>query len=301
MFQPSPVVAEIYQSPSSEALRLLRRAPWLASPEGGHSRIWGRISLSVIIAPMTQLTFFNFDLQAFLFLVFHTSTFAVVGHALFMTSEHLFIMAALRHIHLAGTPLDAALLYVVSMLAWYGTVAFRARLLGWFALTIPLVAALYFASEPIAVLSRTRLHVAPAWGILASAFLIALSHASEPLLPPRTVDPWRWRPLRDYLTAPGIGAGTRVLRLLNLASILVSRNGSRGVGRAPPHALQLAHADDAPRLRATTSRRVARLGRPGVGNGPAGTRLRRHGRRNFFGGACRLVRGRVPETRKRSR
>src|SRR5262245_39938162 len=125
MFQPSPVVAEIYQSPSSEALRLIQRVPWLASPEGGHSRKWGRLSLRVIIAPMTQLTFFSFDLQAFLFLVFHTSKFAIIGHALFMTSEHLFIMAALRHIPIAGTALDAALLYAIVMLAWYGTVAFR--------------------------------------------------------------------------------------------------------------------------------------------------------------------------------
>jgi len=221
VFQPSPVVAEIYQSPSSEAVRLTRRAAWLASPEGGHSRIWGRLSLSVIIAPMTQLTFFNFDLQAFLFLVFHTSTFAIVGHALFMTSEHLFIMATLRRIPIGGTPLDAALLYTMVILAWYGIVAFRARLRGWFALTIPLVAVLYFASAPIALLSRMRLHVDPAWGILASAFLIAMSHASEPLLPPRTVDPWRWSPLRDYVSAPGVGRGTRLARLLNLAGILV--------------------------------------------------------------------------------
>jgi hypothetical protein len=219
VFQPSPVVAEIYQSPSSEVVRLIRRAPWLASPEGGHSRLLGRLSLGVIIAPMTQLAFFNFDLQAFLFLVFHTGKVAVLGHALFMTSEHLFIMAALRHIHIAGTALDAALLYAMVMLAWYGTVAVRARLIGWFALTVPIVASLYFASAPVAQLSRSYLHVSPAWGIFASAFLIAVSHASEPLLPPRTVDRWRWSSLRDYMLAPGIGTGTRLFRLLNLGSI----------------------------------------------------------------------------------
>ena len=99
--------------------------------------------------------------------------------------------------------------------------AIRARLRGWLALTAPAVVALYFASGPVASVARSQLGLSPLWGVLVSARLVALSHSTEPLLPPRTIDPWRWIPLRTFLLGPDLSVGDRVRRILHLAGILI--------------------------------------------------------------------------------
>lgn len=222
MFRPSPLEAVVFQPPSGEATRLVRRLGWLTSPERGSSGPLARLALRFLIAPMTQLTFFSFDIQAFLFVIFHSTRTAVLGHALFMTTENLFLLAALRGlplVELGGVTIDAGLLYVLFLLLWYGKVAFGARLRGWFALSVPLVAALYALAGPLGALCREQLHLSPLWGVLASAMLVAFSHAAEPLLPPRTVDPFRWVPLREYLLAEELTLGRRVVRLGHVLAI----------------------------------------------------------------------------------
>jgi hypothetical protein len=223
VFQPSPLDAEVYRPPSAEARRLVRRVAWLTSPARGEAPVGTRLALQLLIAPMTQLTFFSFELQAFLFLVFHRHRVAIVGHALFMTTVNLFLLATLREVavaHTAAGTLDAGLLYAALLLVWYGGVALQARLPGWFAASVPIVAGLYTLAGPLGGLCRARLHLSPAWGIVASAMLVALSHSAEPHLPPRTVDPWRWVPLREYLVAPG-GAWARLVRLAYLGVVFV--------------------------------------------------------------------------------
>lgn len=224
MFQPGPVVAQAYKPPSPEVRRLLRRVGWLTSPAPGLPSLAARIGLQAVISPMTQLTFFSFDLQAFLFVVFHRSRVAVIGHGVFMTTENLFLMALLRQITVAHTPLgtvDGGLLFALVLLGWYGRIAWQARLRAWFALTAPFVVILYLASGPVGAACRETLHVSPAWGVLASALLVAFSHLGEPLLPPRTADRWRWVPLRDYLLAPDLRFRTRALRLGHLTVVTV--------------------------------------------------------------------------------
>jgi hypothetical protein len=225
MLRPSPVDAEIYRAPSSEAWRLVRRASWLTSPERGQSRAMGRLGLHFLIAPMTQLTFISFDLQAFLFVVFHRRLGSVLGHGIFMTTENLFLMAALRGVRVVELPfgvVDGGMLHALLLLAWYGAMAAQARLRLWFAVTAPIVLALYAASGPLARACHESLGIAPAWGALASAFLVAVSHAAEPDLPPRTVDSWRWVPLRQHLLEPGIGPGARVLRMLHVVLLAIT-------------------------------------------------------------------------------
>jgi len=202
----------------------VRHAPWLTSPERGEAAPAARLWLQVLIAPMTQLTLVSFDLQAFLFLVFHRSRVAVIGHAVFMTAENLFLLATLQQValgHTATGTLNGGLLYACLLLVWYGGVAWRARLPGWFAVTVPIVGLLYASSGPLASVCRERLHISPAWGIALSALLVALSHATEHHLPPRTVDRWRWVPLSEFLGSPALTARTRIARLLQLAPILV--------------------------------------------------------------------------------
>lgn len=224
MFQPSPVEAVVYRPPSGEATRLVRRAGWLTSPERGRPGPLGRLGLHFFIAPMTQLTFFSFELQAFLFVVFHRTRTAVLGHALFMTTENLFLLAALRGLTVAelpGVTLDGGLVYALLLLLWYGGVAFRAGLRAWFAVSAPLVVALYGVAGPLGALCRDELHLSPWWGVFVSALLVALSHATEPLLPPRTVDPFRWVPLRPYVVAAGIPLGRRLLRYAHIVIIFL--------------------------------------------------------------------------------
>ena len=65
---------------------------------------------------------------------------------------------------------------------------------------------------------------------------MAFSHAAEPLLPPRTVDPFRWVPLRDYLLAEGVSVGRRFGRLARVASLSVI-----GIVAEPWASLRLMH------------------------------------------------------------
>ena len=107
--QPGSLPARVFAPPSGEARFLLRRVPWLVSPHEGRPGLVARFLLMVMVAPMTQLTFVSFDLQAFLFLVFHRRWAALLGHGVFMTTENLFILAALRGVGPLATPLGASI------------------------------------------------------------------------------------------------------------------------------------------------------------------------------------------------
>ena len=225
MFQPSPMSAEVYHPPSREVRRLVRGVRWLTSPAEGQSGPVARAALQLLIAPMTQLTFVSFDLQAFLFMVFHRRLLAVLSHGIFMVTENLCLMAWLRETIIATTPfgtIDAGLLYMLLLLVWYGIVAFSARLRGWYAVTVPLLVLLYLVTGPVDVLFRARLNISPVWGIWISAMLVAFSHGAEHFLPPRTLHPWRWTTLHDYLYAPGLTLGARLLRWLHVPVMAVN-------------------------------------------------------------------------------
>lgn len=86
------VDAELFVPPSREALFLLRHAAWLVSPSLSPGSAPSRFLRMVLVAPFTQLTFFSFDLQAFLFGVFHTTFSARAGHLLFMCAVNFFML-----------------------------------------------------------------------------------------------------------------------------------------------------------------------------------------------------------------
>ncbi len=220
-----PVTAlkpEMYAPPSQEARFLLRHLPGLVSPPGGKPGRLAGLVLMVLVAPMTQLTFVSFNLQSFLFLVFHRKWPARMGHGVFMTTENLFILAFLRQFVLAQTPfgaLDGGLAYALLLLVWYGVVAWQERLLLWWAVMVPVVGALYLLSGP--VLAQMATLGLPVWsGIFASAFLIAASHAPESALPPRASDPQRWLSIPAFVMAPGLGLLQRLGRALRIPLLL---------------------------------------------------------------------------------
>lgn len=188
------VPAEIFVPPSSEAMRLLRVAPWLVSPPDGRGGPVSRLLRMILVAPFTQLTLVSFDLQMFLFQVFHRTLVARVGHAVFMASTTFFALAAL-----ASFPLGAAIGALV-LLVWYAVVAFTARLRAWFLVMIPIVLALHRGA-----IAWQQAGLRHAWACMfVSAFLIALSHAPEPKLPPRSVPGPHWLSIREYVFAEGL-------------------------------------------------------------------------------------------------
>lgn len=186
----------MFVEPSDEARRLLRVMPWLVSPRGDGSV--GSFLRMSMVAPFTQLTFVSFDLQVFLFEVFHRRLSAKIGHLVGMVGVNFFLMAGL-----AGHPLGPttwATPYALLLAIWYLSVARVARLTAWGLVMIPVLAVLWSGASAFAAHVAALGPWASPWRwMMFSAFVVAVSHAPEPLLPPRVISGPRWRPPRDAL------------------------------------------------------------------------------------------------------
>ncbi|MBI5608471.1 MAG: hypothetical protein HY902_06280 [Deltaproteobacteria bacterium] len=201
---PSSVPTEMFAPPSAEHRFLVRRAAWLVSPPDNRGGVLARFVRMVMVAPMTQLTFLSFDLQLFLYGVFHVTWTARAGHFVFQAGVTLWLLVAAAALLPAGAWLLGAVLWL-----WYAAMARQYRLWGWAALMVPVVAgfaaaASWMAKSLGAGHHPTWLHPLPLewnpwlWALLC-AFLVGLSHAPEPKLPPRTVEGDRWLGLFDYI------------------------------------------------------------------------------------------------------
>lgn len=198
------VEAALFEPPSREAEFLLRHATWLVSPTQPPGPLAGRLLRMVLVAPFTQLTFFSFELQAFLFGVFHTTLWARAGHMIFMCAVNFFMLVGLGQIEL-GAGLDAGVVYAAALALWHVSVALSAGLVLWGLCAATLVAALRLLAQACiaAPAGPAQLFAQHPWlGLWMSAFFIALSHATEPRLPPRAVAGARWRGLREYVLGP---------------------------------------------------------------------------------------------------
>jgi hypothetical protein len=201
------VEAELFVPPSREALFLLRHARWLVSPTALPGSAPSRFLRMVLVAPFTQLTFFSFDLQAFLFGVFHTTFWARAGHLLCMCAVNLCMLVGLGKIALGGG-IDAGMAYACALALWHGSVALSVGLVGWGLCAAGLVLGLELAARSCIAAGSGALHVLaehPWLGAALSAFLVALSHAPEPRLPPRAVAGPRWLGITEYVRGP-VGA-----------------------------------------------------------------------------------------------
>lgn len=211
--------AELFTAPSKEAQFLLRHCAWLVSPADGRGHLLSRFLRMVLVAPFTQLTFVSFDLQAFLFAVFHRSVGARVGHLVGMVMVNFFLLVALAAWPIAAAPvgegLNLAYVYAAIQLVWYAVVARTAGLWGWYALTAPLVLGLLWgalgyqaAMAEQATTGGTGTPLAftgvlGPWGwTVVGAAICALSHAFEDKLPPRAATGARWLTVRDFVLGP---------------------------------------------------------------------------------------------------
>jgi len=203
------VEAEMFVAPSKEAQFLLKHVPWLVSPPDKSGSALSRFIRMTMVAPFTQMTFVSFDLQAFLFGVFHQSIVAQTGHFLFMVAVNFFLMVGLSSFDVG--PITAAHVFTAGLLLWYGVVARSVGLWAWFLVSVLCTAALFPASPAYcgAFLipgapwyAPSPLAANPWLGMAASAFLIAMSHAPEPMLPPRAAEKLVWRSVPSFVFGP---------------------------------------------------------------------------------------------------
>lgn len=199
--------AVLFCEPSAEAKRLLRVLPSLTTPVDGRGALPWRLLRTCLVAPFTQLTFVSFDLQMFLFDVFHTSVAARLGHFVGMTGVNLFVMALAAH---GAGPLGVGLVAAV-LLAWWGAVAWSTRLALWWLVMVPVTAALAVAATFLATASASWLLL----GLALSGAVVSFSHAFEPLFPPRAGDPLRWMTISEF-----VSGGPMVPRVLQVASFV---------------------------------------------------------------------------------
>ena len=210
--------AELFCEPSDEARRLLRWFGPLTTPADGRGALPWRALRASLVAPFTQLTFVSFDLQMFLFDVFHTSRAARVGHLAGMTGVNLFGLALA--VRWSGSPLGGAIVAAV-LLGWYAAVARATRLPLWWVVMVAVVAALLGVACVLAVVATP---LALGLGVAVSGGVVSLSHAFEPLFPPRAGDPLRWLTVSEYVRGPDGArnpAPTALLRGMRVASFVV--------------------------------------------------------------------------------
>ena len=221
---------ELFAPPSAEHVWLLRHAPALVAPQPGQDTLWGRFARMVMVAPMTQCTLLSFDLQVFLYGVFHTTLVARIGHFVFQAAVTFWLLVAVSHWSLPalGQLGNGAVVGGTVLLLWYAAMALQYRLWLWVALMVPVVAGLVWAAVSLgqsgAALMPAQLPWLAAlplgtqallWAV-ASAAVVALSHAPEPKIPPRTVEGDAWLSIADYVFKPGPFASHRALRAIRV-------------------------------------------------------------------------------------
>ncbi|WP_229068779.1 hypothetical protein [Actinoplanes sp. DH11] len=229
--------ARIFVAPSAEARFLCRRFGSLVAPAPGAETRWSRAVAMLVVAPFTQFTIFSFDLQAFLYEVFHQRLPAKAAHLLLMPAVNFFVLAALAQVWFGAHPTTHATVlagpnlagvYAMLLAVWYLVLAVHTRMIAWGLIMVAIVAGLYvaanvyyghlFALDPQqrSFFTPTPTPVNPWLGALACAALIALSHAAERELPPRVTGSDRWLSLREFLGGR-LPLRRRVLRLLMVA------------------------------------------------------------------------------------
>ena len=198
----TPQSIEVFTPPGKETLLIAKNLHWLFRKEENPNQkkavdSWFRqFALSLLVAPMTQFSFFSFDLNAHLFLVMHTSIVAKISH-FFMIAVNFFFMMINAHLFSAFHGIAAsdttthplangATFYAVCLMIWYSIISFQEGLHLWGAISIALVSALWrgvtLSLQEGAWFADPMYAIA---GCFVSAFIISIGHSAEEYVPPR--------------------------------------------------------------------------------------------------------------------
>lgn len=199
---PTDRPTELFVAPSDEAEALLRLFPGLVAQAPDAPPSPRRHLRDALVAPFTQLTFLSFDLQAFLFGVFHTTRIARVGHLVGMAGVNLFLMAGFSQATAAWPSVNGGAVYAAALLCWYAALSRDARLSLWWFAMIPVVLGLHLAAEAWLAATGGAGWASPWLWMGVCALGISLSHAPEPRLPPRAADPLVWMSIREFVLGP---------------------------------------------------------------------------------------------------
>lgn len=198
------VPTDMFVAPSEEAALLLDLAPEIADPDETEPKRLGSLVQRFLVAPFTQLTFLSFDLQVFLFRVFHTTPAARVGHFSGMVAVNFFLMVAASKATASLEWVDGGGVVAAGLLCWYAALSAEARMPLWWWAMVPVVVALLVAAHGfLAITAGLDVIWASPWLWLAfSALWISVSHAFEPKLPPRAGDRLKWMTVQEYVLGP---------------------------------------------------------------------------------------------------
>jgi hypothetical protein len=236
--------SEVFVEPSLEARRLMRLLGPVVAPADGRGGPFSRFLGMTLVAPFTQLTLFSFDLQAFLYEVFHQKVWARAGHFTFMFLVNLFIMAGLAQFTVSdlafslGNPLSwlhGGTVYACFLLVWYFILAAKTGMWAWWGVMVPIMGVLlalgtgwysvFAAADGGAWYAPTAAWANPWLWTVLSATCVALSHVPEDYLPPRANGTKEWVLLKDYVRAEDRRDGrvlTIGLRLIRLTVVFLS-------------------------------------------------------------------------------
>lgn len=165
---------------------------------------------SALVTPIAHVANGSLGFQTYLYDIFHRTWPAKLGHALLMPTIVVATLATAALVHPIVGAVAGALL-----VAWYMALGLTNRVAG-LALVCGLAGVL-FTALAISWAESWRLygvwaHPLVAWGLLGGAQ--ALSHLTEPDVPPRASGCDDWVPLADYFRRAPVRHGVRAAGML---------------------------------------------------------------------------------------
>jgi hypothetical protein len=236
---PDGVHTEIFRKPSRETILLIRVLGGLVSPRDGKPSFFNRVLGAILIAPFTQLSVMNYELQDYLFRIFHVKIWSRISHAIFMPVLVFFMMVFFAQFRWHGLPAEpgwhqftfnGAYVYAVLLILWYLALAMTQQFYLWWWLTVPMVllmawgADLFFCAyvaslENFHWYAPTDLIHNPLLWMAVSANVLSLSHITEWMLPPRAVKSWHWVSFREAVMGEPSQRGSVVQVLRGLGQL----------------------------------------------------------------------------------
>ncbi|MFC1669951.1 hypothetical protein ACFL20_06115 [Spirochaetota bacterium] len=204
---------KIFKKPTKEMLLWNSFLKWLFPTNPAEEWFFIRFIKRVLVTPTAHFANLSVDFQAFLYGVFHQSFISRISHIILMPLITFFMIASLLTLSYI-----AALVYLAAFIILYVMQSYILKGPLWGIMNCCIMAALFllvpFYNEwYAAIVSDMRYNVftwlfSPWFLMFFFAFLQAVSHAAEPMMPPRANLTNRWLSVKDFMaggsSSPGI-------------------------------------------------------------------------------------------------